>query len=261
MKRASLFLMFLAAMIFSTSNLNAAGPKTETTAYWVSIHCTSCKQKIMDNIPFEKGVRDITIDIATKKVEVTYDPRRTNSEKIGSAIEKLGYEVRILKPGEELKAPTASVTCDRGHAPTGNASGCSGVKAPDHKCTGQKDADHKCTGQKDADHKCTGQKDANHKCTGQKDADHKCTGQKDADHKCTGQKDADHKCTGQKDADHKCCGNKDPNHTCCKQGSADKKCTGHKEGEKKETGHSCGGQKSGNTSTDTPSHKCNNSTK
>ena len=198
MKRFVLMVAVISGMMFMSSNVEARGPKTETVNFWVSIHCSSCQQRIMENLPFERGVRDISIDIETKSVEVVYNTKRTDSKKIRQAIEKLGYEVHDNAFVSDEKKAGCCNSKDPDHVC------CKGKKEEGHSCTGQKDADHKCSGQKDADHKCTGQKDADHKCAGQKSSDHKCSGHKDADHKCAGQKSSDHKCSGQKDAGHKC---------------------------------------------------------
>lgn len=182
MKRIVLLIAVVTSMLIST-NVEAASPKTETVNFWVSIHCTSCQQRIMENLPFERGVKDIVVDVAAKSVEVKYNTKRTDSDKIRLAIEKLGYEVHdyATATAEPVKM---NAKC-AGHSTEAKADGCCNSKDPNHVC---------CKDKKGADHKCTGHTDPNHKCTGHKDADHKCTGQKAPDHKCTGQKDAEHKC-------------------------------------------------------------------
>ena len=41
-----------------------------------NIHCQGCIDKIMKNIAFEKGVKDIVCDLPTKTVTVTYDANK-----------------------------------------------------------------------------------------------------------------------------------------------------------------------------------------
>lgn len=76
---------------------------TETVVFDTSITCNSCKKKLEENIPFEKGVKDMAVDVETKKVSVTYDPAKTNPEKIRAAIEKLGYKAAAEAKKEEGK--------------------------------------------------------------------------------------------------------------------------------------------------------------
>jgi periplasmic mercuric ion binding protein len=226
MKRISLIIIVFTGLMFAFSQAEAFAPKTESVKFWVSMKCTACQQKIKDNLPFEKGIKDMQVDLATKTVSVTFDPKKTNVEKIRLAIEKLGFEAKVIKPGEEAKPVTST----------------SEKSESGHKCAGQKDGEHKCAGQKTTEHKCAGEKTTEHKCAGEKTTEHKCAGQKTTEHKCAGEKTTEHKCTGQKDADHKCCSDsKDPNHKCCK-GEGEHKCTGHKT----ESG-----------STETKTHNCN----
>ncbi len=173
--------MLFAVLILGFSQLQATNPKKETVKFWVSMSCVSCQQKIMDNIPFEKGVKDMKVDLATKTVEVTFDTRKTDSEKIRSSIEKLGYEVRILKPGEDVQVAASGHSCSGHYKGDVSQDGCTSKNA-DHKCSGQKDPNHKCTAaqKKDANHTCTGKKDPNHKCTGHGNEE---SGNNDA-HKC-----------------------------------------------------------------------------
>lgn len=193
MKRVSIVMLLLALTMWTSNDLYASGPKTETTAFWVSIHCGSCQQRIMENLPFEKGVKDIKIDLETRRVEVTYDIKKTNSQKICQAIEKLGYEVRILGPDEELKAPIASGTCCGGHVKTDGSHACNNTSEAGHKCAEKKGDDHKCDKKKDGDHKCEANKGEGQDNSDQKRAEHKCEGHKSEGHKCSGHKEPEHK--------------------------------------------------------------------
>jgi len=65
--------------------------KVQTVSFKTSIHCKNCVKKINDNIPFEKGVKDLKISLDEKLVTITYDPSKTDEEKLAKALEKLGY--------------------------------------------------------------------------------------------------------------------------------------------------------------------------
>jgi periplasmic mercuric ion binding protein len=203
----SIFLIVAILMATFSAGYASKASNTATASYWVSIHCGSCQQKLMDNLRFEKGVKDIKVNVDTKQVDITFNTKKTDSSKLQIAIEKLGYEVRTLKPGEELKAPVASGTCSGGHAHGTEGSGCKGQKEAGHQCTGSKSAGHSCSGQKSDAPKettstCCGSKDPNHKCCKTSTSGKGCTWSKEAGHQCEGKsKDANtegHKCTGSK---------------------------------------------------------------
>lgn len=67
-------------------------PLQEVT-FVVSLHCENCVRKVQDNIPFEKGVKDLKVSLEDKTVWIQYSPDKTSRDKLVSAIERLGYEV------------------------------------------------------------------------------------------------------------------------------------------------------------------------
>jgi len=74
--------------------------KTETVVFTTSIDCKACVDKIMSNLPKEKGIKDVKCDLSNSQVAVTYQKEKTNTEQIQRSIEKLGY---IAKPTPEDK--------------------------------------------------------------------------------------------------------------------------------------------------------------
>ena len=61
-----------------------------------SIHCASCGKKVQENISFEKGVKDLKVDVETKKVTVTFNSAKTDTVKLKKALNKLGYSAEIV---------------------------------------------------------------------------------------------------------------------------------------------------------------------
>jgi copper chaperone CopZ len=75
---------------------NEKSAKTETMKCWVSISCEKCVAKVEKNIPYEKGVTGLAVDLPTKTVTITYKPAKTNPVKLEKALQKLGYKTEIL---------------------------------------------------------------------------------------------------------------------------------------------------------------------
>jgi copper chaperone CopZ len=44
---------------------------------------------VTNTIPYEKGVKDVQVDVPTKTVTVTYDPAKTNNETLVKAFSKI----------------------------------------------------------------------------------------------------------------------------------------------------------------------------
>ena len=61
------------------------------------IDCQKCAQKIEDNIVFEKGVKDLKVNVPEKTVYIQYDSTKTDVGTLTKAIEKLGYKVLETK--------------------------------------------------------------------------------------------------------------------------------------------------------------------
>lgn len=56
-----------------------------------SIDCKNCVKKIEAKLPYEKGVKDLKINLEDKTIRIKYDSSKTDKEKLAAAIVKLGY--------------------------------------------------------------------------------------------------------------------------------------------------------------------------
>lgn len=78
--------------------------KQETAIFVVNMTCNGCKQKIEKNIAWEKGVKDLQVDLEHKLVTIIFDPQKTTKNILKSAIEKLDFSCNekdsflIIKP-------------------------------------------------------------------------------------------------------------------------------------------------------------------
>ena len=105
MKRLMLFFLTVLPLAFGLSTANAKVDK-QTVVFYVNLHCQGCCDKIMKNIAFEKGVKDIVCDLNAKTVTVTFDAAKTDIPTLQKAFARIG------KPA--TTAPTAdhSATAD-----------------------------------------------------------------------------------------------------------------------------------------------------
>ena len=67
------------------------------------LHCQGCCDKIMKNIAFEKGVKDIVCDLKTKTVTVTYDADKTDVPTLLKAFEKIGKPATVKESASSEK--------------------------------------------------------------------------------------------------------------------------------------------------------------
>jgi copper chaperone CopZ len=71
--------------------------KTEEVTFITSIDCEGCVNTVMDNLPQEKGVKNVVCDLETKKVTITYKKDKTDPEKLKRTLEKLGYTAKKVE--------------------------------------------------------------------------------------------------------------------------------------------------------------------
>ena len=71
--------------------------KEEQVVFSVNLHCQNCEAKIKKNIPFEKGVKDLTTDLDKKLVTIKYQNDKTDKDKLKKSIEKLGFTCEEVK--------------------------------------------------------------------------------------------------------------------------------------------------------------------
>ena len=101
-----IILMCLVAL-FSVGIANAEEPKkgnkkSVVVEFVTDIDCAGCAKKVTNTIPYEKGVKDVQVDVPTKTVTVTYDPAKTNNETLVKAFAKIKIKAEV-KPETEQK--------------------------------------------------------------------------------------------------------------------------------------------------------------
>ena len=85
-------ILVLFVALFSIAVVDAQQPKakqTVTTTFVTDIDCAGCAKKVDNTIPYEKGVKDVKVDVAAKTVTVTFDPSKTNNETLIKAFAKI----------------------------------------------------------------------------------------------------------------------------------------------------------------------------
>ena len=93
-------LVICAALLMGTSAVmadNKPEKKTVTTVFCTDIDCDHCKAKVMNTIPFEKGIKDVQVDVPTKKITVTYDPSKNSDDGLVRAFAKIKVKAEAEK--------------------------------------------------------------------------------------------------------------------------------------------------------------------
>ena len=79
----------------------AAKADKQTVVLSCDLHCQACCDKIMKNIAFEKGVKDIVCDLKNKTVTVTFDAAKTDIDTLLKAFERIKKPATVLDDGKQ----------------------------------------------------------------------------------------------------------------------------------------------------------------
>ncbi|MDR1743472.1 MAG: heavy-metal-associated domain-containing protein [Dysgonamonadaceae bacterium] len=96
------FFMIFAAMFVLSMTAAVAQDNTGKTdkkkkkkdaevTFLVNMTCENCQARIEKHIAWEKGVKDLKINLDKKLVTIKYNTEKTNEEALDKAIEALGY--------------------------------------------------------------------------------------------------------------------------------------------------------------------------
>ena len=87
----------LFAMLAMVAGVATAAPKAEkkisTVVFTTDIDCGHCAQKVYNTIPYEKGIKDVVVNVQKKTVLVKFDAAKNNIESLIKAFESIKVKV------------------------------------------------------------------------------------------------------------------------------------------------------------------------
>ena len=95
----------LTALVITLLSVTAVMAKDIRTAVFKvsQMHCENCERKVKNNIKFEKGVKEISTDLKTRTVSITYDADKTNVEKLKAGFKKFNYEAEFVEETKQAE--------------------------------------------------------------------------------------------------------------------------------------------------------------
>lgn len=61
------------------------------------MHCQNCVNKVKKNIRFEKGVKDIAVNLEKNQVTIKADKNKTNTQSLAKGFARIGYKINEVK--------------------------------------------------------------------------------------------------------------------------------------------------------------------
>ena len=74
-----------------------------TVCYKSSMDCHNCETTLTNYLKFEKGVKDLKVDLKSNTIKVVYKAGKNTPENIAKGIKKKGYEANPITE-EEYKS-------------------------------------------------------------------------------------------------------------------------------------------------------------
>ena len=82
--------------LFSLLTINAWAQK-ETVQIKTSAQCEMCKERILEEIQFTKGVTAVELDVESQMLTVTFKTKKNSVENIRTIISNIGYDADEVK--------------------------------------------------------------------------------------------------------------------------------------------------------------------
>lgn len=85
-------LSLLAVLLINVLQAQEKNKNSETITIKTSAVCDMCKHTLEKTMAYEKGVKKSELNVESKIFTITFNPQKTNIEKIKNAINKAGYD-------------------------------------------------------------------------------------------------------------------------------------------------------------------------
>jgi mercuric ion binding protein len=82
--------------VFSILTINAWAQK-ETVQIKTSTQCEMCKERILEEMQFTKGVTAVALDVESQMLTVTFKVKKNSVENIRKIISSIGYDADEVK--------------------------------------------------------------------------------------------------------------------------------------------------------------------
>lgn len=116
MKAITFIMLVMGSVIISGAGFAQKAKGTEELKIKSSVVCGMCETRVIAGLAYEKGVKEVTVDLKAKEVTVKYSPSKTTPDEIRTALTKLGYDADD-KPADPKAYAKLPACCKKDVAP------------------------------------------------------------------------------------------------------------------------------------------------
>lgn len=106
----------------------AVDSKYQEVKILTSAQCGMCKDRIEGAMAYEKGVKKSVLNLEDKVLTVTYDPGKTNPDKLRQSLSKIGYDADGVAADKAAYDALPACCKKKTTQPAGCKPGCGGHK-------------------------------------------------------------------------------------------------------------------------------------
>ncbi len=105
MKKLIAFITVILIAFVAMPEISAQEIKTGESAvcFSTSMNCHECEATLTNFLKFEKGVKDLKVDLKSNTIKVVFKPGKTTPEKLAESIQKKGYEAKTITEKEYVE--------------------------------------------------------------------------------------------------------------------------------------------------------------
>jgi copper chaperone CopZ len=81
-------------MLLSISTTAQKTDLIKKVTFEVNLTCHHCEKVMMKNLPYEKGVKDVNVDLEKKEITLLFRDDKNSVARLQKAIEELGYTAK-----------------------------------------------------------------------------------------------------------------------------------------------------------------------
>lgn len=85
-------ILMMIAILFIGNGFAQEEKKTAEIVIATSAECGTCKKTLEDKLNYTKGIRYAELDVATKKITVSYSSKKITADEIRKIISETGYD-------------------------------------------------------------------------------------------------------------------------------------------------------------------------
>ncbi|MBC8004261.1 MAG: heavy-metal-associated domain-containing protein [Verrucomicrobia bacterium] len=103
MKKFIQFIVFSLLMVVFTAPTQAQAPKSDqtTVCYKTNMDCHDCEVTLTNYLKFEKGVKDLQVDLKSNTIKVVFKTGKNTPENLANGIKKQGYEANVITEDQQ----------------------------------------------------------------------------------------------------------------------------------------------------------------